>query len=423
MIVSHRGSSAVALNSASGPFVGIMQSKTHQNNGRLPSDVYEADAELSETGPEITPSMGSRTIFEHGLADRSRRYLAVTGHDPGLDDTTPTEPQLSKSPTIIQSSLMPLKRLTDDDIMNLGTGDIEDQNLRQMTSNSDTDVSLSSPWKHAALLTQEDAYEAGMRAAGIVCPAYSRPASSTRSELEGFDLPNSEVKPHISTPTGHWRTGSDLSDDTSDSCAVTTSSPSCNLPPPLLILHVRSQPARQSTGPDVAVLNATDRVEIPIAGPANTGLHPSLPAMATSGGKVATDTPRSDSSLHGVFNAAMLPSFGKRSIHSVPKSKRALRRQRRANRKVAMTKTIENDTRKSASPGEIAPQPLISIKHFELTDGDPQPYAGHELDAIQNIPQRRVACFPQKVVSFAERKEIIGASDAFERLSPRSSPQ
>lgn len=412
VIVTHRGSSAVALKPASQPFMSIIQSQAYSNNGRLPSDVYEADAELSETATENTPSMGSRTMFEHGLADRSRRYLAVTGHNIGSDENTSIEPHFPKPPMMVPSISMLSTLLTDDDIMILGTGDIEGQELQQVSSNSDTDVSGSSPWKHAALLTQEDAYEAGMRAAGIVCPSYSRPPSSTESEHAGFNLSNTDAKPHISAPMSHWRRVSNLSD-------VTTSSPACEAPSPLLCLHVRSEPARQSISADISALNATDKAEIHIAGPANLGLHPSSsPAL---GGRAPTDAPESDSSPQRVSNAARSPSFGQLSIRSLPKSKRALRQQRKANKRVVVTKSAEIDTKDNASPGEIAPQPLISIKHFKSTNGEPLPYTGHELDAIHNTPPRKIAYFPQKSVSFAEEKEIIGASDAIRRLSAGSS--
>jgi len=388
---------------ASRPYVGIIQSQIRQNNRSLPSDVYEADAELSETSLEVTPSMGSRTVFEHGLADRTRRYLAAIGHDTEYDNLS-ADPQFPQSPTIVptHSVVDSLdQRLTDCEIMALGANDQESQGGQQESSNSDTDFSDSSPLKHAALMAQEDAYGAGMRAAGIVCPSYSGQPFSTVSEA---------------------------SDVTSDSCAVIMSSSSRDAPPPFPVLHVGSEPARQSMSAESNVLNATDKDEIPSAAPTNIGLHPSSPAsFATAGDKVATDTPRSDSSPQRLFNAARLPSFGSPSIGSSPKSKRALRRQRKATRRATVSKSFEIDTMKSASRGELDSQPLFSVKHFEPTIGDPPPYAGHELDAVDNISQRKMACPPPrretKGVSFAENEVIIGHSVIVRRLSPASSPQ
>lgn len=424
VINPHRGSSASAVKPTSQSFVGIVQSPARQDLLRLPSEVYEADAELSETGPEVTPSMGSRTMFEHGLADRSRRYLAVIGHNTGSDNNTSTKGQCSRSSRVESLSLMLSKRLTDDDIMTLGTSDIEFQDIHLVSSNSDTDVSGSSPLRHTALLTQEDAYGAGLRAAGIVRSS-SRQPSCTASEQAGCNLSNTGTKPEIFTPTGHWGSVSDHSDIKTHSCTVTTSDSSCKAPPPFPILQERSEPTRQSISAEGSALHATVKVKSPITGPANVDHDPSSPA--TPGEKVATNTPVSDSSPHRVFNAARLPSFGSPSNCSLPKSKRALRQQKKAKRKVAFTSPTEVDTMENASLRGGNPQPFFSVKHFEPTKGDPHPYAGHELDAVHNVLQPRTNCLPQvrevKVVSFAEKEEIVGTSVTVRRLSPASKPQ
>ncbi len=421
VIIPHRGSSATAVKPTSQSFVGIVQSPARQDLLRLPSEVYEADAELSETGPEVTPSMGSRTMFEHGLADRSRRYLAVIGQNTGSDDNTSTKGQCSRSSRVESLSLMLSKRLTDDDIMTLGTSDMDYQDIQLMSSNSDTDVSGSSPLRHAALLTQEDAYGAGLRAAGIVSPSSRQPASPV-SEQAGRNLSKTLAK-LVSLPAGHWRTVSNNGDMTTASCAIATSSSSCEAAPSFPILHELSEPARPSMSADDIALNATENVKIPVVRPANTEIHLSSPA--TPGETNATNTPVSDSSPHRVFNAARLPSFGSPSNCSLPKSKRALRQQKKAKRKVAFTSPTEVDTMESPSLGGGNRQPLFSIKHFEPTKGEPHPYAGHELDAIHNVLQPKTNCLPQvrevKVVSFAEKEEIVGTSVTVRRLSPASS--
>lgn len=385
---------AIPSKSVDQPYKDMIQS-LRERNRRTPSEVYEADVDSSGTSREATPNMGSRTTFENGLADRRSRYLEAIGQD----TATQFSQQRSKSsssvtPEAQRSSHMPAMRLTDDDIMALGPGNTDGQDMVRVMvrvmSNSDTDISDSSNPEHDSILTHEDAYAAGMRAARFMSPSYSRPPS---------------------TPVSLLRKASSPKEATAESCAVMTNSPSCDAPPPFPTLHVRSEPASPSIKRNITALNTTPNDEIPITGPMNTGLHSRSPS--TRGENLSLDTPDSTaSSPLGTFNAARLPHFNTPETGSSPKSKRALRLERKASKKALIGKPLVENTTTNASPTEQGHR-SFSIEQFKTGNDNPPPYIGHELAAIQNLvirPNHAAINRDTKGVSFAEKEEIIGSS-------------
>lgn len=226
-------------------------------------------------------------------------------------------------------------RLTDEELMTFGAGNSDGQSISRFSCESTDFSANSSPeqqlcaepedayekgLKAGSLLTPtylsrstktmsvgEDAYEAGLRAAGIfmpICPSDMVPARHARDDSykgdlkatplftpifketspgtycerlqAGYTLP--KLRSRNGTPFEHSRTASALSDDTDDSCAITTHSPSCNAPPPFPSLHVRSGPARRIPSAIDALATHGDE-QIRIAGPANSGINLSLPSF------------------------------------------------------------------------------------------------------------------------------------------------
>ena len=72
-----------------------IRSKSRALNRRLPSDVYDADAETLES------NMGSRAVWEHHRADRERRYMQIVdmASDTESDVEVGPELELKKSPS------------------------------------------------------------------------------------------------------------------------------------------------------------------------------------------------------------------------------------------------------------------------------------------------------------------------------------
>lgn len=384
---------AVPATSVDQPYKDMIQS-LRERNRRTPSEVYEADVESSENSREATPNMGSRTTFENGLADRRSRYLEAIGQNTAVRFSQQrSKSSSSMTPEAQRSSLMPAMRLTDDDIIAMGPGNTDGQDMVRVMSNSDTDVSDSSSPEHDSLLTQEDPYAAGMKAARFMSPSYSRPPS---------------------TPVSLLRKASSPKVATNEDCAITTNSPSCDAPPPFPTLHLRSEPASPSIRRNITALHTTPSGEIPITGPMNIGLHTRSPS--TRAETLSMNTPDSTSSSPlGTFNAARLPHFNTPVTGSSPKSKRALRLQRKASRRALISKPfVENTTADESLPGND--HRSFSIEQFKTGNGNPPPYIGHELDAIHNLvigPNHAAINRDSKGVSFAEKEEIIGSSDGF----------
>lgn len=249
-------------------------------------------------------------------------------------DLSPSRVELPSSPesSPLEISAVPKHRLmvklADGEFTTSEAGNLVGQNIRYLSSGF-TDVSEnSSPGyqshtaqgdayeaglKAGGLLVPsylgsvgEDAYEAGLRAAGIDMPMFVSNVVETRSTMdstyEGYPKATSHCtpiskqttrgtyrgqleagsplpkpRPRNGTPFEHSRTVSFFSDDTDDSCAITTNSPSCNVPPPFPSLHVRSEPARRSPSAIDALATHGDE-QIRIAGPANAGIKASLPS-------------------------------------------------------------------------------------------------------------------------------------------------
>lgn len=433
---------------AARPYLSTIQSQIHKNMGGLPSDVYEADLEVSESSTNAAPSMGPRAVFEQGLADRNRRYLAAIWGAARSEENISTDLQLSSSPRMVSS---PSQGNTDGKRCTPEAAGQLHSSMPSMHLNRD--FTENSPLKHASFLGREDAYEAALRAAGLSTPTRSRQPSSSRTIRQESECSTSGAKPHVVTPENHLRTASNLSDVTNDSCAVTTSSPSCNAPPPFPVLHIRSEPAFRSVS-GIRALEA-DKGQIPIAGPANLGLHPVSPVNSgetaiagsdnigshpsspvISGAEDLVTAKTEDTIPQKVFNAARHPNFelpskkiaspnGSGSLLPVgtsPKSKRSLRKKKKASQRKC-TKAVPS--LKDATHTSSNLQPHFRLKHFAPADQATSPYTGHELEAIVNPVQKERVSSPmvdeKKGVTFAEEEEIIGHSVFVRRLSPASS--
>ena len=243
--------------------------------------------------------------------------------------------------------------LTDEGLMDFGAGNLNGQSIYQQSSVS-TDAAAKPSPQNQSRTASEDAYEAGPKPGGRAVLTYL--SGSSKTGLVGDDACETGVRasntsmptcsPDIvqrtpvsynltedefqacfdffpvfketshstyrgqleaastltaqgsrtSIPFGHSRTVSALSDNTDDSCAITTHSPSCNAPPPFPSLHVRSEPARRISNALDALASHGDE-EIRISGPANAGISrigPSLPSPTDGPGRQTDEAgPRS----------------------------------------------------------------------------------------------------------------------------------
>lgn len=256
-------------------------------------------------------------------------------------DLSPSRVELPSSPEsspvdipVAPKYTMMTMSMTDEELLTFGAGNLEGRSIFRFSSES-TDVSANSSPEQQSRTAPEDAYEAGLKAGGFLLPTYlsgfpktkavekdlseaslgaagilmpicpsvvsqARPANdeSDEDELKGTSLftPTSKKnrdgayrerleagyalpKPRSrnGTPFEHSRTVSAFSDDTDNSCAITTHSPSCNAPPPFPNLHVRSELARRIPSATDA-LNTHGNEQIRIAGPPNAGINHSLPS-------------------------------------------------------------------------------------------------------------------------------------------------
>ena len=249
-------------------------------------------------------------------------------------DLSPSRVELPSSPesSPLEIPAVPKRRLmiklADGELTTSEAGNLDGQNIRYLSSGF-TDVSENSSPGYQSRTAQGDAYEAGLKAGGLLVPTYLRSVGEEAYEAglraAGIEMPIFgsdvvETRPQIDsiyegdpkatshctpiskkttrgtyreqlevgsplpkprarngTPFEHSRTVSVYSDDTDDSCAITTNSPSCNVPPPFPSLHVRSEPARRSPSAiDALVTHGDDQIRI--AGPANAGIKASLPS-------------------------------------------------------------------------------------------------------------------------------------------------
>lgn len=262
----------------------------------------------------------------------------VEASSPPLADLSPSQVELpSSSESFPAENPEPRKlattvtRSTDELRTTLGADNLEDRSIRQISSES-IDVSATSSPEHLSHITPESAYVVGPKARGLSVPTYSSGSSTTCPVagdafeagfnaagislakdppemlqniivVDGFDkvkvkvaCTSSPVVKETSYGTyreelearstlskqGSWSgapfwTLSAFGDDTDDSCAITTHSPSCNAPPAFPGLHVRSEPACCIPSALHALAAHGDQ-EIRIAGPAKAGIIPSLPS-------------------------------------------------------------------------------------------------------------------------------------------------
>lgn len=256
-------------------------------------------------------------------------------------DLSPSRMELPSSPESFSVDIpaapkytMMSMTCTDEELMRFGAGNLDGQSIRRSSFES-TDISAnSSPKKQSRTspehsfeagpkagglhlptylpqssesgLVGEDAYEAGQQAADTLVSIYASDVVQPKPAMDNtdvgdlkatsFDTPVLKETSHGTyreqleassilpkprsrngTPFEHSRTVSALSDDTDDSCTVTTHSPSCNAPPPSPDLHVRSEPARRiSSAIDALVTHGDEQTTV--AEPANSGINPSLPS-------------------------------------------------------------------------------------------------------------------------------------------------
>ena len=484
--------------------------ETKQGGSRLPSYMYEADAEVSETSPEVTPSMGSRAIWERARADRSQRYLAAIGDNVDKDtgssikvnipESRPGSPeslegngspkfkaigeQIRRPPyptgalkyaveaaerqsgaNLIDgeddilsldlgdqaSTSMLSMRLTVDEIMALGqaSNPKAEENLGSIYD-SETDVSDNCHSLQSTAPQLEDAFEAGLRAAGLSSWTHPEQHFITVPRNRRQGLPNQDLQTRSPRPVSHFRSASSLSEATNDSCAITTNSPSCDATPPFPVLHVRSEPARRFSN-IVDTLNGVERVDIPLTGPANAGLAASslkstssgiadsdaahlneintnpgeieveIAASASIGSNTGQSKNESRESTPGkaspAFNAARLPSFNSTSPKGLsPRSSLSLRRKRRERGRMPFPEASGNAIKRE-SVQKKADSPHFTVKHFKSFSGESSPYAGHELDPVsfdastsQQDPGSSPTTRDKKAVCFAEDIEIIGSA-------------
>ena len=324
VVIPPRGSSAT------GP--RLLKKPPLNKSSRLPSEMYEADAEVSEASPDVTPSMGSRALWEKARAERDFRYLAAVGKTTRPEDDSPLQhgppdsptrsnsdfqtfstaatdgigPQIADSPShtgvlryaveaaerrsamelhdqpdtlsrhhqgYFPTSMLPPTLITDDIMVPEWARDSKAQDDQDFLLDSDIDISENSPSQQPSLLQIEDAYEAGVRVTRLDAFSNERLFSTAPrgSFRDGSFVSGSSPQP--STPQKHSRSVSNLSEVTDDSCAVTTNSPSCDAPPPFPSLHVRSEQARLVSA-DMKALNTAEKEDIALTGPANSGLAP-----------------------------------------------------------------------------------------------------------------------------------------------------
>ena len=487
-LIPPRGSSNARLKSATVPQLTSDLPGSKHCTDRSASDVYEADAECSETSPRAIPSMGSRIKFELVRADRDRRYLAAMVDNVHSVGDSPAQVELPKSPEASPKSEAIGERiprapspkgafrydveaaekrsgmelseeqdkvssLSEEQLascllsMGFGIDDAMAFGIDKgpnfdglLVSDSETEISENSPSQNPQYPQPEDAYDAGMRAAGLSGRSYSRLPPSALSQSLGM---STSVNPaRSSIPVGHSRSASNLSDVTDDSCAVTTSSLSCDAPPPFPSLHVRSE-AADPTLTDLDAFHNAEKEDIPLTGPANTGfkiLSPGGAALKSAGEDAVSAMPDDhlfyavsfavfedniasqkvelqETTPQKVFTAARLPDFGSPcspcSSGSSTRSRRTIRPKKKTRGRPPFTEMTGNAIKRETGPLKVHPS-QFRVKHFKSLSGDSSSYAGHELDPVSFAAppsQEDVIPSPQsdkKAVCFAKDVEIIG---------------
>ncbi|KAL6718412.1 hypothetical protein ACLMJK_004501 [Lecanora helva] len=501
MFVPPRLSSNMDPKSPARAFLGRCHSETTIFGGCLPSDVYEADAEVSEESPNDTPNMGSRALWERVRADRDRRYRAAIEGDANSDVDAPlqgqspdwpkssaassqaqTSPQYESSSSPIIGSPTPggvlryaveaanrccgsrlpsetesqSKRLEKELPTALSTqdqtlADPKTQDNQKTLSDSNSESSDDAAYHLFSILQPDDAYEAGLRAAGLSAAPHAGHSWASIETL-GQSSVTLNTLTRCSTPANHRRSASNISEATTDSCAITTNSPSCwSASLPYRSLHMRSEPSGLAS-PDMTALNNPENSEIPIRGPADTsiealssknpGSDPAqekpLPSPIKTHNESLTIAEDSKSQLvvedkvgtpHKTFNASRLPLFDSPSpSQSSLKGKSSLR-QKKNKRRVPreMRAYAANRLPLSEAKGNIAKReedleklgsPQFSVRQFDYqqSSGDYSPYPGHQLDPVSYMgtpPPKRTT--PKSPLSAKELAHLLKNAKADER--------
>ena len=378
-------------------------------------------------------------------------------------------------------------RLTDEDLMTFGASNLECQNIRQFSSES-TDVSVDSSSEYQIYTTPrdaykaaskaggsflptclsspskiqpvgEDAYEAGLRAAGISFVKYASGVMQTRpvvdssnerdlnatsvfspiftktrnrtyhEELEvGSTLP--KQRSGDGTSTEHSRTALALSDNTDDSRAITTHSPSSTAPPPFPSLHVRSEPARRNRSALDALTTYGDE-RIRIAGPANAGINPSVVSPFDSPKEEVTEFELNVESGTGLESAESHECYTQTtspeqhdSRSPSPSTPSSIQSQSNNN---SHQETFNAAKLPSfVSPSRIAPRKGHCIQKKNSSDMGTLPYTDNTMDATNTIVElepdptrcelQKSSAIDRTQTSLGESARIIGGS--VRKLSP-----
>ena len=279
----HSASFEDALNALIPPYEDAMTSNPRSLYKQLSSDVYDADAE------SLDSNMGCRAAWERHRADRDRRYMKIVDMAPTTesDEEVGPELELKRSPSkkSVHYAEAPVLGT-----INNGGSEFRPGNptgaLRYAVEAIERpafpvgDLAYAVEAIERPSVTTFDSLETVFQQRPLFTPIFNDTSQSTHGEqlAAGSILP--KPRSRNGTPFERSRTVSafsDDTDDTDDSWAITTHSPSCNAPPPFSSLHVRSEPARRVPSAIDALATYGDE-QIRITGPANSGINPSLPS-------------------------------------------------------------------------------------------------------------------------------------------------
>ena len=269
-----------ALNALFPPDEDVMTAKSRSLSQQLSSDVYDADAESLES------NMGCRAAWERHRADRDRRYTKIVDMAPATESDEEAGPELELKRSPSKKSVHYAEESVLGTVNNGGselTPGYPTGALRYAVEAIERpafpvgDLAYAVEAIERPSVTTFDSLETVFQQRPFFPPIFNDTSQSTHGEqLEaGSILP--KPRSRNGTPFEHSRTVSAFSDDTDDSCAITTQSPSFNAPPPSPSLHVRSEPASRIPSAIDALATYGDE-QIRITGPANSGVKPSLPS-------------------------------------------------------------------------------------------------------------------------------------------------
>lgn len=384
---------------------------------RSVSEKAEVDIQDFEQSQEITPSMGSRIIFDEIRADRSRRYQATVELDRELegdltgksclDESTMTRPlpgAHDQTEKVIDQECIDETPLcqTGDSCDRASSEDLKGQHFQDvMFLRRDFERSVptitpligESPYldesvypdnarRHSHQGVRTFAGEENSRPSSLEVEAESlRSSTALLSQCSIIqDTPASQTKaqnfqdtqglPSPAAPSTPSRLASYVSDVTSESCAVTTRSPACYVPCPFPGLHGRSEPARPLSNVEDWM---TKQEEFPLrrSATANVGLGSPLPISAgPSELRTASNIVASSSSPSSLSREIPIKNIGRsQKLKETPT-------------KIFPQEVSPEVEGENVSPQSIAMRPRFAIKQFEPYNEPSSPYVGHELEAI-----------------------------------------